>query len=287
MSKNNQNIGDYKGIITFSRFGNYGRFANQVFQYAFLKLYAKKHNLKLQLPYWIGQYLFGHNDEPVSGDFKKINDIVSNDSSYLAKDSPIAGSAHPIINADISGYFQYHTSYYAPNKDFFRSLFCPIGEAKEVTDRLIEKLKSKGKTIISLHLRRGDYGTFSAPSSRCFFVAPSSWYLDWLKQNWGRFESPVLYIASDELKKVLSDFSSYNPETSESLGIHLPKAPYYPDFFALSQSDVLCISNSSFSFVASMLNTHCKEFYRPRLSIKKLISYDPWSSHTIFRDERY
>jgi hypothetical protein len=54
----------------------------------------------------------------------------------------------------------------------------------------------------------------------------------------------------------------------------------------LSQCDILAISNSTFSFAASMLNNNGYNFVRPRLSQKKLIQYDPWNSRPEFKDEK-
>ena len=43
-----------------STIGNNGRFANQLFQYAFLRIYAENHNLRIATSPWIGQTIFGH-----------------------------------------------------------------------------------------------------------------------------------------------------------------------------------------------------------------------------------
>ena len=57
-----------RSVITMATLGTNGRFGNQIFQYAFLKIYAKTHQLKLQTSQWIGQYLFGHREPIVSCD---------------------------------------------------------------------------------------------------------------------------------------------------------------------------------------------------------------------------
>jgi hypothetical protein len=270
-----------------SRLGSWGRFANQIFQYAFLKIYTQKNNFRLETSPWIGQYLFGHKDPPVSQSFPSINDVHKSQDPYDGSKSRIAGAKDPPRNTDLVGYFQYHTSFYAPYRDLFRSLFKPIPAVERVVRKSVDVMKSRGNTVIGFHLRRGDYGTFVKPGSKCFFVTPTSWCLDWLRENWSRFDNPVLFIASDELPKVIGDFREYSPVTNESLGIRIPQALYYPDFYTLSQCDVMCIANSSFSFAASMLNEKCTEFYRPRLSLKEFIPYNPWNDHTIFRDEEY
>ena len=261
-----------KPVVTMSTLGKNGRFANQIFQYAFLKIYAKEHNLRVETPDWIGQYLFGHKDSPIS---QQLPVFVEQSSNIAEARIP---NAKTILKAvDFWGYFQYHTKYYAPHKEYFGSLFKPVAEVEEKISEAVARLRSQSKTIVGLHLRRGDYGYES------FFIAPIEWYKDWLKSLWETLEEPRLFIASDELEKVISDFREYNPITSKDLGIELPQAEFYPDFYFLSQCDVVAISNSSFSFAACMLNEAGKSFFRPDLREKKLIPFDPWNSDPILR----
>jgi hypothetical protein len=70
------------------------------------------------------------------------------------------------------------------------------------------------------------------------------------------------------------------------LNIELPKANYYPDFYILTQLDVVAISNSSFSFVASMLNERAKFFCRPSLLSNKIIPFDPWDSYVLLIEKK-
>lgn len=274
---------DKRPLITISCLGTWGRFANSLFQYAFLRVYAKKNNFRIQVPMWIGHKLFGCNEplitEKLPFMFDGFNEVI-----YDGTDSNIAGASSPPKNVDINGYFQYHSKFYLPYKDFFCSLFKPLPEIYEIVKKSVVLLKSKGNTIIGLHLRRGDFEIHGkTDSGKCFFVAPCEWYLDWLNENWSRFDKPVLFIASDESEKVVNNFSKYSPVTNKDLGIVLGDAPDYPDFYTLSQCDIMCISNSSYSFMASLLNEKCKEFYRPRLSTKKLISYSPWESPVMLK----
>ncbi|MEY3866720.1 MAG: hypothetical protein RLZZ338_611 [Cyanobacteriota bacterium] len=265
-------------VITMSTLGTNGRFANQIFQYAFLRIYAKEHQLKLQTSEWIGQYLFGHQEPVVSRDLPQVKDPYSeiDDLAKAIKDNSIT----PYSNVDFWGYFQYHTSCYAPHKDYFCSLFQPVPGVKTKLQLAVESLHTKGKTVVGLHLRRGDYGYNE------FFITPNEWYKKWLQEIWGTLEQPVLFIASDEIDKVIGDFREYNPITSKDLGIELPEAPFYPDFYLLSQCDIVAISNSSFSFAACMLNDKGKLFVRPHLFQEKLIPFEPWNDYPILRESQ-
>jgi FkbM family methyltransferase len=260
-------------VITMSTLGKNGRFANQIFQYAFLKIYAKEHNLRVETPTWIGQYLFGHSEPPISKQFP----LVIEETNELSE-ACIPNCQEVFQNVDFWGYFQYNTKYYAPHKEYFRSLFKPVPEVEIKITAALERLRSRGKTVVGLHLRRGDYGY------EHFFVAPNQWYKEWLKGFWETLNQPILFIASDEPEKVIGDFIEYKPITTQELEIELSEAEFYPDFFLLSQCDVVAISNSSFSFAACLLNERAKFFFRPHMQTEKLIPFDPWNSESIFRN---
>lgn len=264
-----------KAVISMTTLGTNGRFANQIFQYAFLKLYAQEHNLKVETPSWIGQNIFGHNDPPVSQALPVVFERTNN-----IKDAIVPNANQVFKNVDFWGYFQYNTRYYAPHQEYFRSLFEPIAEIKTKLEEGVKYLYNRGKTIVGIHLRRGDYGY------QHFFIAPSQWYLEWLENIWSTLEEPVLFIASDEIDKVKRDFSKYNPVTVGDLCCELSEASFYPDFYLLSKCDILAISNSSFSFAAAILNKNGKLFTRPHLPSKKLIPFEPWAAETIFLDAK-
>jgi hypothetical protein len=53
-------------VLTMSSIGQLGRFGNQLFQYAYLRICAAQSGAKVECPPWIGQTLFGHQDAPIS-----------------------------------------------------------------------------------------------------------------------------------------------------------------------------------------------------------------------------
>jgi hypothetical protein len=258
-------------MVTMRRLGSSGRFGNQIFQYAYLRIFCKEY----QCPEWIGQRLFGHKDPPVTVRFRTVNEKWTLDitkSEVFGKD-----------NIDVLGAFQYHTRCY-PIREQFRSLFRPVPSVVQEVGVQIRMLRSGGHTLVGIHIRHGDYGRFPRRKPSWCFRAPTSWYLDWLKEHWMQLRDPVLLLASDDIENVLPDFADYKPITI------LPGpdfAPDYADFYMLTQCDYLLISNSSFSFAASMINEHNPTCFRPRLSEKRLIPYDPWDAPTVFMDERY
>ncbi|MBD0381561.1 alpha-1,2-fucosyltransferase [Paenibacillus sedimenti] len=253
-----------------------GRFGNQFFKYAFLRIYAAHYQLEFETNPWVGQYLFGHRDPQITHSFPRIK------ISKKAKRNLFKHNNPPYVNVDFSQNI-YKVDVYRPLKKQIISYFQPTEEVYSMVNPGLVKLRKKGKTIVGIHIRRGDYLKYNNHPK--YWAAPSKWYLNWLEQLWPTLKDPVLFIASDDLTNVISDFKSYDPVTSKELIPHFPlivpshlDASFYPDYYLLTQCDYLAISNSTFSFSASMLNTRCKIFMRPDLSSKSLVKYDPWNS---------
>jgi SAM-dependent methyltransferase len=266
---NERIVKGYKMIsaTTLGQYDNIGgnsSFANHLFQYAALKIYAKEHNLVVNIPGdWVGRQLFeGGDDKPVSERPQKEKDFASSTDCIWTSGEKLDGY-------NLKGYFQYHTSVYAPHKEYFKKLFVPKPELRKLGDDFIKTLPSP---LIGIHIRRGDY---KRPPNR---VAPIEWYINWLEENWERLGKPGVFIASDEPKDVLEELKKYSPVAcntdSEGLSVFL-------DHYILQYCDVLLTSNSTFSFTAAMLSNKGKEFYRPDYQKKTLVSFDPWDSDPI------
>lgn len=247
-------------FISMTTLGKFGGFGNQLFQYHALKSHARAHNLKPEVPQdWIGRKLFACcNDEILSQTPCEQKVFGSEKPIWLDKE---------LKNCDIKGYFQYHTRFY--DKDYFRSLFNFVPELDKEMVGIYQKIKGDASTVVAIHIRLGDYDT----PARRHNIAPSKWYLEWLKENWDKLDNPVLFIASDEVGKIAMDFKDYKPKT-------FSKNNFLCDFYVLRRADVLLISNSTFSFTAAMLNTKGK-FYRPDFAQEKMASFDPWDSEPI------
>ena len=238
-------------------------YGNELFQYAALKIYAKEHNIDTEIPEkWVGRDLFEDCcDLPVSQEPRQQKDYASGTDCIWLNGEKLDGY-------DIKGYFQYHTSVYAQHKEYFRKLFTPKSNLREIGDKFLEKLSSP---LIGIHIRRGDY---KKPPNR---VAPIEWYLDWLEKNWEQFDNPSVFLASDEKGVVLPELKKYSPIAckAEMEGLNM-----FLDHYILQHCDVLLASNSTFSFTAAMLNEK-GEFYRPDYQKKTLIPFDPWDSDPI------
>ena len=73
-------------------------------------------------------------------------------------------------------------------------------------------------------------------------------------------------------------FAAYRPLIGRDLAEPIAGIEFFADFHALCQADLMAISNSTFSFVASLLNRNARGFFRPDRSVQGLVPYDPWSA---------
>ena len=292
---------DRQPLLTMSSIGQLGRFGNQLFQYAFLRLCAEKSGARVECPAWVGQTLFGHQDSTVSrrlppaierkDEQESLFDVISEFIPYVekladAKSSRVGIEAlnTGLVNVDLWGFFQFHTRYFKPHQQYFRSLYQPVDDLKLALEDGLNTLRSKGRTIVGIHIRRSDY--LKEPRMGFTLVFPTKWYCEWLEGIWHELEDPILLLCSDDLDSILTDFEKFSPVTTGDLKIQLPaemkELDFYVDFFMLSQCDVVCSSNSNFSFVACMLNQRAKMFVRPHWNFSsRFIVFDPWDSYPL------
>jgi len=229
---------DRQPVLSMSSIGKLGRFGNQLFQYAFLRICAEKSGAKVECPPWIGQTLFGHDDAPISKRLppaielldvgKSLFDVIPEFIPFLekladAKSSRVGSEAleNGLANVDIWGFFQFHTRYLKPHQQYFRSLFQPVNDLESALNDGLNILRSKGKTIVGIHIRRGDY--IKEPRVGFTLVFPTKWYCEWLDGIWEKLEDPVLLLCSDELDSIIYDFDKFSPVTTKDLKIQLPE----------------------------------------------------------------
>lgn len=299
-------------VVTMTGFGELGRFGNQVMQYMFLKSLAVAHGVsEIQVPGWVGAGLFGLNDRLVQRQFPavveyhgtKANSTFTDDFiEYVKRSNPgrtvpelspailESGTESGVVtNVDVWGWFQWHSKHFAPFKHIIQNTFAPVPALQDHCERIFnEKVRFAGgrpRTVVGLHLRLGDYQNIAASSFG--YCAPTSWYLEWLEEIWPTLNDPVLFVASDDVNAIIDDFKKYNPLTGDSIGLKMPKdmkglkAGFFPDWFGLTQCDVLAISNSTFSFSACMMNkVPGTRFYRAHYR-ERMMQIDPWNAEPI------
>ncbi len=280
--------------VTMSLLGKYGRFGNQLFQYGALRIYARRLGLQLQTAPWIGEDLFGIEPSPITEKLPPYNEGCSTSEKPCV--DPPEGRA--LCGKDFRGYAQYHTSYFAPHRKLFRELFRPAAPVQTRLATPLRILKERGKTLIGLHLRRGDYGRLQ------FYVTPVEWYLRWLQRYWTTFDDPVLFIAT-ESPALAEEFTEYNPVMTPDLGVDLATEPlptyqylkgdidnptpwqmdFFPDWYFLTQCKVMLIPNSTFSFTAAMFSDSVQQVFRSDLPTQEFVEIDPWNEAPLTRDQ--
>lgn len=254
-------------LLTTSLLGIDAGFGNQFFQYSFHKLYAEKYGMQYEVGDWSGRKLFGLRDPEVSRILPFILEI-----EYWRND---VFSVPPLelglCDRDSQGYFQYNTRYYLPFREKVFTFFQPASMVNWSLQPFLREIRNKGNTLVAIHLRLGDASSQGRPSN-------VRMYVDWLKAVWPTLMQPVLYLATDNLELAQKELQEFYPVTCEGFSFPLPEANYYPDFFMMTQADILVAGNSTFSFSASMLNQRANTFLRPDAENQKLVAYDPWGS---------
>jgi FkbM family methyltransferase len=251
--------------VTMRTLGQNGRFGNQIFQYAYLRLYAEACGAQIETGDWIGRDMFELSDP-----------LVIKPPPYLPESSfdtvaALAANSRPKVNVDLVGYFQLPTASFRPHRSKFRALFELRPCVRDFVDRAWETFGASRRPVVALHLRRADFGYGR------FWVAPLQWYQRWLETVWTQWTDPILYVATDD-PFALTAFGQYRPMHAGILDWFPQDLRFVLDFVLLARSDALAIANSSFSFAAAMLNEHAKVFARPNPSSERLETFDPWDS---------
>jgi len=251
----------------------------------FLHVFANHYGLFVQTSPWVGEELLNIDPSPITVKLEPFYERLKETGE------PYGPPGNEAIERDFYGYGQYHTSYYRRQQNFIQGFLQPKSAIRERLQPAVTKLRKIGRTIIGVHLRRGDYGRL------IHYITPVQWYLDWLDERWSTFDKPVLFIASED-RSLVDEFAKYNPQTAESLGIDLQTEPipsatyldndlanpephlmdFFPDWWLLTQCEHLLIPNSTFSFTAAMLSERLKRCYRSDLPTQRFHEIDVWNA---------
>ena len=254
-----------KPRASMSNLGQEGRFGNQLLQYAYLRLYAEAAGCDVETNDWIGRDLFGLSDPFISKALPRL------DEKTFDAVGAIAPGARPRSDVDLAGFFAFPTAKYAHRKARLRELFRLQGAARGAFDAAWDAIARDGRAVVAIHIRRADFGY--GP----FWIAPMEWYHAWLEQNWSRWPDPVLYIATDD-PSIMPAFERYQTLSAKNFPEFPRDLAFVLDFFVMARADTLAIANSTFSFVAAMLNAHAEGFWRPDPNRRELTNFDPWAS---------
>ena len=159
-----------KPVVSISCLGHFGRFGNQLFQYAVARKFADMHGARLETPRWIGQRLFFIDDPPISGRLPRM---------------PIDHLPHGHVNVDLFGYFQFQAAIDILSVHELRQWysFRPEWKARFTRPR---------PYYIAANLRRGDYlsmtGSYAIVHEQSYIKACGKFGLD---------ESSLVFIGEE------------------------------------------------------------------------------------------
>ena len=229
-------------IIQFTQLGKFGRFGNQVFQYAFARAYAEKYNCTLEIPSWIGEKIFKNvSHPPISKHLKR---------------TPLDEVLWGEVNIDLFGYFQksHHLDVLSEYK--LRKWFT-------FQDKWLERYTEVNDIVA--HLRRGDYeknysGNFCIVTKESYIQACQKYGLDYNCVQWLSEENPTVDSGTNVNYKNTNN-SMYGSGMYEDNGVS-----FLPDFFKMINAKVLLRANSTFSFWAGFFNKN--KVYSPAVGNK-------------------
>ncbi|MGA2117475.1 MAG: glycosyltransferase 61 family protein [Bryobacteraceae bacterium] len=248
-------------------------FGNQLFRYACAKLYALRHGLTPAFPAWQGNQLFGLKDEPCDGlDLPKV--VYP---GFAENDREIWEPDEPAINIDLDGYFQEIPECWRRHRPLLRRLFELPPEHVRAIDNWRHEVTDGGRrTLVAIHVRRGDYRNMQLRNQPWFRIVPDEWYLEWLRNIWPTLRNPVLFVGTDEPDAILPVFREFEMIPAPPPSISEALSDYVRDFEILRRANYLAICNSSFSRMAAILAPPDQKCFLPLFQTQSFEPYEPW-----------
>ena len=233
-------------MITFNSLGHYGRFGNQMFQYATLYSIAKTKKLDFGVPY-NNRSKNEYMDFCLPDCFPNLS--AKNSSNYHTKYKAQekifeynAGIFGILDDTDICGYFQ-SEKYFVDYKngllkefDFAEHIKLKAGDIRSLTSN----------EAISVHIRLGDFVSQQHNHPICSI----EYYEEALKNV---PDDKLIFIFSDDVEQASNIFKNLNkkvvfPETNDK----------YVDMCLMNMCDYHIIANSSFSWWGAWLSNSKK-----------------------------
>ncbi len=259
-----------RGIVTMRNLGRNGRMANQLLQWAFLNLYAWRHDLRVEAPDFPAAALIGAQPDPVAANFRTLRYAPFEDEAALA----LWELPEPLADIDFDGYFQEVPACWAGHRALFRKLL-RFG-AEDAADRWRTDIEVP---IIAVHVRRGDLLDPVHAAIPQFAPVPLDWYVTWVEAELARAPGARLYVATDSPEAVCPAFARFDP---------LPPAAFAADgricdLLALARADTLAFGNSSFGRLAGMLAADSQSQAAADFRANRLTPCAAWTERGFWR----
>jgi hypothetical protein len=288
-------------MVTMRELGRRGRFGNQLFQRSFVKAYAAEHGADWQVSPWVGEHLFGLSDPPVTAELPRYEEQGESGDPHR----PVPPESGTAVGFDYAGYCQFPTAWWThQNRVTAWRDYRPSAVWRDRLQPAANRLCHGAATVVGVHIRRGDYGTFNSPYGD---LTPVDWYLDWLTGHWTTLPTPVRLFIATEDRELVKVFAEYRPETVESLGVKLKSKPYphynyhpedlasgkpylidwFPEWWLLTQCDVILAANSTFPMTAAMVagvTRRTPSFWRPSWDVREFVQESLWDCRPLRLD---
>jgi len=257
--------------VSMKSLGNLGRFGNQLWQYLFLRMYGLRNGLTIKVPEWEGDQIFGFSDERLSDDDRHESMIFfGNDDDDLE----LWEIDNAPYNVDFKGYFQHVPSQWGVHRQFIRRLYGLKPEWGGAIEQLTLFLKREGRTLVTIHVRRGDYRTYDHP---LFRLVSTDWYRALLDEIWPSLVRPLLHVSTDEPEMIKPEFADYEQLDATFFGRDFGIPENVRDFVLLQEAEHLVACNSSFSTMAAVVGKPGQKCYLADFRAQSFTQYDPWT----------
>jgi hypothetical protein len=227
-------------MISFKKLGYWGRFGNQLFQYAFLRTTAYRLGVKFYCPHWIGDEIFLLHDSAER--VEKPTEIYQ---SYMEPPLHVGFNQNAMEigdGTDIIGYFQTQKYW---NGELVRKWYS-FRETK--TCRVREKYREIDfDESTGMSLRFGDFTSTSFLRTN-FYVTPPEYYARALSSV---RKSKNIIVFSDEIEVAKRHLQSLRGNF-----IFIENNEPYEDLYLMTQCKDFIIATSTFSWWGAYLNKH-------------------------------
>jgi hypothetical protein len=239
-------------MVTFTKIGNYGEFANQLFQVAATMAHAVLNGDDYILPKWYCVVSDNNYSE-----FFKCKEIFNESEETISFDRVFSEPTFtytpidyvPDITTDIRGYFQCER-YFNEASDHIRTAFKPSQEIEDIinkfdyTNSVALQLRYYDK--VRPHDRNNNLIPHLDPSHVFYSVDDN---LEYFKKAINYFgKNKTYYISTNNFERAKNMFGSYKNF------IFLDEIPHKAKFFVQTRCENNIISNSSYGWWGAWLN---------------------------------
>jgi hypothetical protein len=246
-----------------------GRFANHLWQYLFLHLYGLRSCARIEIADWAGREMLDLDDPYPTAQHSNKLEYGPGDRGDIA----LWDESSPRINAEFFGYFQNVPHCWQPHRDYVRRLFALRTDWQHAVVQTIRRLE--GRTLIAIHIRRGDYLDYDPNLRPIFRIVPIEWYQRKLQELWPHLRDPILHVATDD-PSLRPSFADLETVAEHVFAPMMAIPEHIRDFTMLRQSAIMLACNSSFSTMAALLADDRQRCYLPNFDTGRFDKYEPW-----------